>query len=85
MEQNDHYGAKMVSGVNWGQWTILGPNDPTGPFIWHISQHTTTATSPIIVNTEEKKSKTQKNTKKFRSQNFFSSSFLEETLWNYPL
>ena len=81
MEQNDHYGAKMVSGVNWGQWTILGPNDPTGPFIWHISQHTTTATSPIIVYNDEKLKKT---ISKFWSQNF-SSSFLEETLWNYPL
>ena len=56
MEQNDHHVAKMGSGVNWGKWTIFGPNDPTGPFIWLISQHTTTATSPIIVYNDQIKS-----------------------------
>ena len=72
MEQNDHYVAKVGSGVNWGQWTIFGPNDPTGPFIWQISQHTTTATSPIIVYNDQKKSKNSiKHEKNSKSKNFF--------------
>ena len=72
----------MGFGVNWGQWTIFGPTDSTGPFIWRISQHTTTATSPIIVYNDQKKSKNSiKHEKKFEVKKI--SSFLEET--QYPL
>jgi len=62
----------MGSGVNWGKWTIFGPNDSTGPFIWHISQHTTTATSLIIVYNDQKKSKNSiKHENISKSKNFF--------------
>ena len=62
----------MGSGVNWDKWTIFGPTDPTGPFIWHISQHTTTATSPIIVHNDQKKSKNSiRHEKNSKSKNFF--------------
>ena len=68
----DHYVAKMGSGVNWDKWTIFGPTDSTGPFIWHISQHTTTATSPIIVYNDQKKSKNSiRHEKISKSKNFF--------------
>ena len=78
----DHYVAKMGFGVNWGQWTIFGPTDPTGPFIWHISQHTTTATSPIIVYNDQKKSKNSiKHEKNSKSKKFLLSLKKPSTLF----
>ncbi len=69
------YGAKWpfsrAFGANWSRWTIFDPNDPTGPFIWYILQHTTTATCPIIANNNKK---TIENSKKH--ENFSKSNFL---------